>query len=79
MDWNEAKLNSNKLTNAIESLLEKEQPKNIADVLKTVKEIDKDCGALPNPNHEGKYCQLILYPSAKMEYLGRNINVYFKI
>lgn len=65
MTWEEAKSNSDKLTNAIESLLEKEQPKSIVDVLKAVKQIDENCGTLPNPNQEGKYCQLVLYPSKR--------------
>ena len=65
MTWDEAKANSDKLTNEIEALLERQQPKSIADVLKSVNEIDKNTGALPNPNQEGQYCQLILYPSAK--------------
>lgn len=63
--WEEAKANSDKLTSLIESVLDKNPPKNIAEVLAAVRRVDKDCGALPNPNSEGQYCQLILYPSRK--------------
>ena len=65
LTWDEAKANSDKLTNAIENLLENNKPDNIADVLSAVYKIDKNCSALPNPNQEGQYCQLILYPSPK--------------
>lgn len=67
MTWDEAKANSDKLTNAIEKLLEKEQPKSITDVLKAVNKIDKGTSVLPNPNQEGLYCQLVLYPSQKWQ------------
>ena len=65
MTWEEAKKNSDKLTDLIEKLLDKQQPKDISDVINAVKSIDVKTSALPNPNHEGKYCQLILYPSSK--------------
>jgi len=71
MTWDEAKANSDKLTNAIEELLKKEQPKSITDVLKAVNEIDKKTSAMPNPNKEGQYCQLVLYPSAKWQTWGQ--------
>jgi hypothetical protein len=63
--WNEAKENTDKLTNQIEELLKKSPPKTITDILEAVQKIDKDTKATPNPNHEGQYCQLILYPSKK--------------
>ena len=65
MTWNEAKLNSDKLTSAIETLLEESKPKSIIDVLTAVKKVDGNTSALPNPNSEGQYCQLVLYPSQK--------------
>lgn len=65
MTWEQVKQNSDVLTNKIESELNSNPPKSIADVLVAVNKIDKDCGVLPNPNHEGQYCQLILYPSKK--------------
>lgn len=70
MTWEEAKKNSDKLTSAIETLLDNKKPKSIADVLKAVYETDKKTLALPNPNSEGQYCQLILYPSAKWKTWG---------
>lgn len=65
--WDEAKANSDKLTDAIESILEKNRSESISDVLRAVNSIDNKCGAIPNPNpnQEGQYCQLILYPSQK--------------
>ena len=65
MTWDEAKINSDKLVNLIDEQLQKEQPKSIADVLKAVYTIDKDCRAIPNPNQHGQCCQLILYPPPK--------------
>lgn len=65
MTWDESKANHDKLEKAIVRLLDKKQPKSITDVVKAVKKIDRNCGVLPNPNQDGKYCQLILYPSAK--------------
>lgn len=65
MTWDEAKAGLDKLERAITDLLDKKPPKTIADVLIAVKKIDKNCWVLPNPNKEGKYIQLILYPSAK--------------
>lgn len=65
MTWNEAKLNSDKLTSAIEKILEESNPNSITDVINAVKKVDEDTLALPNHNSQGKYCQLILYPSKK--------------
>lgn len=67
MNWHEAKSNSDKLASTIEALLEENKPNSIADVLAAVKMVDGDTDALPNPNSEGQYCQLILYPSQKWE------------
>lgn len=65
--WQDAKDNSDILTGAIENILNNNPPKNIADILAAVKKIDKKCGAIPNPNYKGQYCQLILYPSPKWQ------------
>ena len=65
MTWEEAKQNSDKLTGAIEKELQAHPPKSIADVFKAVIKIDKNTGVLPNPNSDGQYCQLLLYPSPK--------------
>lgn len=65
--WEEARANSDKLTNAIEAILDKKAPKNITDIIAAVKQVDKTCAVKPNPNSEGQYCQLILYPSLKWE------------
>ena len=70
MTWDEAKINSDKLINSIESLLDKKTPKNISDVLSAVKDIDSNCGAIGNINDKGQYCQLILYPSRKWHTWG---------
>ena len=67
MTWDEARANSDKLTNKISEILDKKKPKTIADVLLAVRVVDEDCGAMPNPNGEGQYCQLILYPSDKWQ------------
>lgn len=65
MTWEDANKNTQVLISKIEATLEKNSPKNIIDVIEAVSEIDPDCRVLPNPNGEGQYCQVVLYPSSK--------------
>lgn len=65
MNWNEAKANSDRLTGLIQEHLDENIPKSIACVIAAVKAIDEETSAIPNPNSEGQYCQLVLYPSPK--------------
>lgn len=65
MTWDEAKANSDILINKIETILKKNKPTSITDVYHAVKKIDKDTQIIPNPNSDGQYCQLVLYPSPK--------------
>lgn len=65
LTWQDAKDNSDVLTDAIENILKIKSPKNISDVLAAVKKVDNLTSCLPNPNQEGQYCQLIIYPSKK--------------
>lgn len=70
LTWEEAKANSDRLTDQIYNILEDSAPRCIADVVDAVRTIDKSTVAVPNKNHEGKYCQLILYPSKKWSTWG---------
>jgi hypothetical protein len=65
MTWNETKENYNKLIREIEEVLKTKNLKSINDIFEAINEVDKDMLVIPNSNSEGKYCQLILYPSKK--------------
>lgn len=67
MTWDEARANSDKLTNKISEILDKKKPKTMADVYLAVRVVDEECGVMPNPNQDGQVIQLILYPSNKWQ------------
>ncbi len=69
--WDDLKNNSDLITSSLDQLFKEAKPKTISEVILIVSKYDKTLSALPNPNYEGQYCQLIIHTAPKHKTWGQ--------